>query len=491
MDIQMKNNSIFCRLAPLYLIFPLLLSACHTAPIRPGGHDALAPNDANPGYIDPTKTIFPLDGYSQSVDKWLPPDAEDAHTPVIDGATQQRYFSDLKSRYFGMGPDEKSPWNPHYIAATLKKGAEQDRDININSFLGPQSQYWGENFSVHSARWKAEIRHNADTRIDAAYQASRRGIAVRETLVRVLPTALPAYGNPRLAGQGYPFDNLQMSAIRPGTPVYVLTDSRDKRWKYVTSPTVTGWVHSEDIASVDQAFITQWGSQARTHLGAIIKNPVSIHQGGQYYFTARPGTVLPFRQESSGQFLVAVPVSGDKGSAKIRWVSLQDSEFAAMPWKMTPSHMATLMKSMSGRPYGWGNYLFHNDCSAEMRSLLMPFGIFLPRNSAAQIQAASRVVDLTGEGISARISYLREHGKPFTTLIYIPGHIMLYIGNATINGQNVPMTYQNLWGLRPADSKSRSIIGGSVFFPLLTAYPENPQLKSLVDKPQFKLGFIE
>lgn len=39
--------------------------------------------------------------------------------------------------------------------------------------------------------------------------------------------------------------------------------------------------------------------------------------------------------------------------------------------------MTVLMKSMSGRSYGWGNFDFYNDRSAEMRILMMPFGIFL------------------------------------------------------------------------------------------------------------------
>lgn len=126
-----------------------------------------------------------------------------------------------------------------------------------------------------------------------------------------------------------------------------------------------------------------------------------------------------------------------------------------------------------------------------MHSLLMPFGILLPRDSSAQIQATARIVDLSKETMNARINYLKKHGKPFTTLVYIPGHIMLYIGNTIINGQEVPMTYQNIWGLRPRNSNSRSIIGGSVFFPILTFYPQNPELVSLADKKQFKLGFIE
>ncbi|EHT97761.1 putative exported protein [Pantoea stewartii subsp. stewartii DC283] len=54
----------------------------------------------------------------------------------MDTAAQQRHFSDLKSRYFGMGAGEKSPWNPSYIASVLSKGAEGARDASIRKYLG-------------------------------------------------------------------------------------------------------------------------------------------------------------------------------------------------------------------------------------------------------------------------------------------------------------------------------------------------------------------
>ncbi|MFT8210160.1 MAG: SH3 domain-containing protein [Symbiopectobacterium sp.] len=487
----MKKTQTPDKIKPFCLILPLLLSACHTAPSKPDVNDLISPGSATSNYIDPTKSLFSMENYSQSVDKWLPPGSDSAHVPVIDAATQQRYFSALKSHLFGLGPEDRSPWNPYYITSILSKEAENVRTTNFNRFLDKDRVSWGENFRAHSFHWKENVRNNAGTAIDDVYHSSGRNIVIRETLVRGLPTADPAYDDPRQAGQGYPFDNFQISSLRAGTPIYVLADSRDKRWKYVVSPTVIGWVHSEDIVKVDQKFVTKWVSLARKNLGAFIKEQISVHEHGQYYFTARPGTVLPFKNKQPGLFLVAVPVDNGDGNAKILWVRLKDDEFVAMPWELTPVNIATVMKSMSGRPYGWGNYNFYNDCSAELHSLLMPFGIFLPRNSADQIQATSRVVDLSKENVSVRISYLNAHGKAFTTLVYIPGHIMLYIGSAVINGQYIPMTYQNIWGLRPEGVKSRSIIGGSVFFPLLPTYPENIGLTSLVDKAQFKLGFIE
>lgn len=319
----MKKSQIPEGIKPLFLIVPLLLSACHTVPPRPGFNNVTTAGHVQAVDIDSTKSLFPLGNYPQSVDKWIPP-GHGLNVPVMTTAAQQRHFSDLKSRYFGMGPGGKSPWNPSYIVSILSKGAEVARDTSIRKYLGKQSISWGENFRVHPKRWKLEVRDNAATGIDRVYHSSGRGIVVREMLVRVLPTADPAYDDPRQAGQGYPFDNLQMSSVRPGPPVYVLAVSRDRQWKYVLSPTITGWVHNEDIAEVDKKFVTEWLTLADKSLGAFIKEPVSVHERGQYYFTARPGTILPFRNRQPGFFDVTVPVRKSDGSAQIRQVRLKD-----------------------------------------------------------------------------------------------------------------------------------------------------------------------
>ncbi|WP_181941082.1 SH3 domain-containing protein, partial [Klebsiella pneumoniae] len=150
------------------------------------------------------------------------------------------------------------PWNAFYITSVLIRRVEADRDANIEKYLGEKSVSWGANFRVHTNTWKQQIRDNATTDIDRTYDPSRRGITVRETLVRLLPTIDPTYDNPGKAGQGYPFDNLQESSIHPGTPVFVLSTSNDGRWKYILSPTVKGWIYSEDIAMVDPQFVTEW-----------------------------------------------------------------------------------------------------------------------------------------------------------------------------------------------------------------------------------------
>lgn len=488
----MRNYGIVCKVRTGCFIIPFFLSACHPATHTIENNTVTVGKRYSENEIDATKSIFPMANYSQSVDRWISPGAEENNIPVIDDASQNHYFLKLKSRYFGMGEDGRSPWKPDDITAWMdgNKSVQKILDDSREDFLDTDSHSWGENFREHTAQWKEDVRNNAAVSVDSRYRSTGRAIIIRETLVRMLPTADPAFGDPRQAGQGYPFDNLQDSSIQPGTPVYVLANSKDNVWQFVASPSVEGWVRSDDIAGVDQQFISTWVSLADKKLGAFIKEPVSVQDGNRFYFTARPGTILPYKEQQSGFYLVAVPVKQNDGNAKINWVKIDKGAFTAMPWKMTPNNIAYLMKSMIGKPYGWGNYNFYNDCSAEMRSLMMPFGIFLPRNSAEQIHEG-RVVDLSKEDVSSRINYLKKNGKPFTTLVYITGHIMLYIGNTSFNGEEVPMTYQNLWGLRTRTVPGRSIIGGSAFLPVLEVYPEDPDLLSLADKEEFKLSFIE
>lgn len=123
---------------PLCLTLLLLLSACHSASVRPPPHAATASAP-----IDPTKSLFPLGNYSQSVDKWLPPGPQ-RQVAVLDDAAQQRHFSALKSHYFGMGPNEESSWNPHYIASVLSREAESHRDAAMDKYLGNDSVSWGK-----------------------------------------------------------------------------------------------------------------------------------------------------------------------------------------------------------------------------------------------------------------------------------------------------------------------------------------------------------
>ncbi|RRZ89781.1 SH3 domain-containing C40 family peptidase [Erwinia sp. 198] len=471
-------------------IFPLLIAGCDASSrnVENKQKCSLVSSVVESTPVDAKKSIFPLTRYSQEIDKWIPPSSVVSQNHLLDESAQQRHFQQLKSHYFGTGKNDGSPWNQARIDKIISSHEATDIiNDEIKNYLSDKANYYGINFRLLSPAWKNQVKANATVTLPDA--SAGRAITVRETLARALPAIDPVFSDPLVAGEGYPFDNIQVSAIRAGTPVYILSTSRDKAWKFIVTPTVVAWVKSDDVADVSDAFVADWRTLADRQLGAYIKEPVSIHDGDTFHFIARPGTILPVRQGPTG-LSVAVPVKQPDGSAQVKWLSAQKDTLAPMPLKMTPANLAVLMKSMQGKQYGWGDFNFYNDCSQELRSLLMPFGIFLPRNSAAEA-ASGRVKNLSALSPADRLAYLVKNGRPFTTLIHIDGHIMLYIGNTELDGKTVPMTYQNIWGLHTRSHEGRSIIGGAVFFPLLLSYPEDRDLLSLAAKPLFALSFIE
>nr|WP_145518358.1 SH3 domain-containing C40 family peptidase [Yersinia mollaretii] len=441
--------------------------------------------------IDQTKTVFPLQDYPQNADKWIPPTEPHYRSPFISAVRQSVYFNALMRHYFGQSRGDESPWNAFYIHPFLGDGGTAKASISahVNHYTHPDARYYGENFMQLEMAWKEQMRHLASITIPPTYLPSSRGISLKETAVRLLPTAYPAFNDPSQAGEGYPFDTLQSSAIHPGTPIYIAGTTRDKSWSFVITPTVSGWANSADIAKVDDIFIQKWTAMAKKNLGAVVNDNASfVDKAGVFRFTARTGTLLPL-STVEGKEVAAIPVSNRQGNAAIYYAPFAENTLRRVPLPPTPENMSHLMKNMQGKNYGWGDIYGFNDCSAEIRNLMLPFGIFLPRNSLAQSHSG-KSVDLSHYSTEARIEYLTQQGKAFTTLIYIEGHIMLYIGNANWAGNTVPMTYQNLWGLRPSSASSRSIIGKSVFFPLLPHYPEAPELGSLAGKDKFILTWL-
>jgi hypothetical protein len=482
-------------------------------------------------------TLFPLAAYDQNVDHWLEPDSAGYDKPFLSPADQQAHFQALYARYFGTGTSAPSPWNSAYVTMRVyrQQGADvaalQQRRIARFDNTGKSGAGigYGENFRPHDKAWTDAIARNMNVAqfTDApVYQPARRAIATTNLMVRELPTTDPSFYDHRLAGEGYPFDNLQISAVRPGTPLYVLGTSVDGAWHYVQTPDVQGWVGSDGVGMASERFVDAWRAASAKSLGAVIGAFTPVRDSrGVFRFEAPAGTLLPLVAASADRAVqggkmrasapasdvssndnetgmdanaapplpthrtVLVPARGAESEALIRTAELDDTQIAPMPLAATPRHLATLMKALIGRPYGWGNSGLYNDCSSELQSIFATFGVWLPRHSSTQM-SAGRMIDLSASTPAQRLDYLAAHGVPLRTLIYIGGHVMLYIGNTTRNGVAVPVVYQDVWGLRPADNSRRAVIGGSVILPLLERIPEDATLQSLAGTPTFQISIL-
>ena len=118
-----------------------------------------------------------------------------------------------------------------------------------------------------------------------------------------------------------------------------------------------------------------------------------------------------------------------------------------------------VINRMLGTPYGWGDSGGNRDCSGTARDLFTPFGIWLPRNSAAQAKAFPFVAfeECNGE---EKEKILISGAVPFATLLRVPGHIMVYLGE--FRGE--PCVFHSTWGIRTSRDgrEGRHIIGAAV-----------------------------
>lgn len=168
---------------------------------------------------------------------------------------------------------------------------------------------------------------------------------------------------------------------------------------------------------------------------------------------------FPLHSRSGQGFMVKVPVRDATGRAKVALAELGYLQASRMPLPLTSRSVAELADAMSGQLYGWGGMFENRDCSSTMRDLFLPFGIWLPRNSSQQAKHGGESLSLEGLDAAAKLHAIRTQGVPFASLIWLPGHIGLYLGTSD---RGEPLMLHNLWGVRtalPEGGEGRAVVG--------------------------------
>lgn len=272
--------------------------------------------------------------------------------------------------------------------------------------------------------------------------------------LRGMPTRRPAFLDFSRPGEGFPFDYWQYAAIPANTPVRVRHRSRDGNWLLVETAAVYGWLPAAQVAPVDDNIIRQFAAAPWL---AVIRDHVALTaQGGQVLATASLGSLWP----SAGGDEVWLAFRRQDGQAGLRPVTMPDASAAPFPLALTPRNLAALGNRLLGQPYGWGGVFGDRDCSATLQDLFRPFGIYLPRNSAWQARSG-RMIPLAELAVGEREAAIRRLGVPWLTLVWMKGHIMLYVGA----WQGKVAVLHTLWGLKTrswAGRVGRRLIGRTI-----------------------------
>ena len=335
------------------------------------------------------------------------------------------------------------PW--HMSKASIKPKAFRNTFGKARGFDGVQP--WT------TARWEA-LKRNADI---AQYPSRKTpAITVRHTNLRELPTHSPRFSKPTPDPAADPFDYFQYSSLALGTPLFITHATRDRQWYFVENPIAGGWVPAADVAPVDGMFVDRY---ERGRYAAVIRDQVALtSERGESLGRVHIGALFPVAGTAGDNIIIHVPVREASGQAGLTRVTLTDADAVIKPLPVMPKLMAVIGNGMMGQPYGWGGMHENRDCSSTLRDLFTPFGIWLPRNSAAQARSG-RFMALDTLTPESKEQTILSEGTPFMTLLWMRGHVGLYVGKY----KNRAAFFHNVWGVRVEDGDDdRHVIGRCV-----------------------------
>ena len=337
-------------------------------------------------------------------------------------AKQKRLDREFNKKYF-------KPWDLHKLDIPKKDFGWETRFIT-------KKKIYRENGKVIPSYVYKKWIHNAQ--MHKVNSKGYKAITTRHTNVKALPTDTAFYRDPKRVGEGFPFDYNQNSALHINVPLFISHFSKDKRWAFVRASYSFGWIKVKDLALVDRTFIKNFktGNYAITvkdnlRLYNEKKRPVSI---------VKLGTLFPIAKD--GRYLTAK--TGALGRSTLKKVRVaQKGIIAQKPLPFTPRNVAKIAKEFYGEPYGWGGGYECRDCSATTKDFLAPFGIFLRRNSSKQAQDG-HTVNIRGIAKNQKKKKIIQKAEPFRSLLYVPGHIVLYLGHY----KGEPVIMHTYWGIR-------------------------------------------
>lgn len=349
--------------------------------------------------------------------------------------------------------DHFSPWHRSWPANDANKVFK-----GLNNY--DSERMHGETRQLRSPAWLQGMREQS---LEGEYPNARlRALTVVNTSMRVLPTVEPAFLDFNQAGEGYPFDYLQNSAVWAQTPLFVSHFSADGAWALCESRFAYGWIPLRDIAMVDDDFAESF---EQLDLMTFTSDRIPLYDDfGLFRFRGRVGMLLPFISKEDKAYHALIAVRDALGRAVLASTSVAQCDGAEFPLAPTATNLAALGRDLMGQPYGWGGMYGHRDCSATLMDMFAALGVALPRNSSQQARAGY-FVSLDGLDDQEKAERILEQGRPWQTLLWKPGHIMLYLGQY----QGRPVALHTTWGLktRVGDREGRHFIGATVITSLL------------------------
>ncbi|MDR2081897.1 MAG: SH3 domain-containing protein [Campylobacteraceae bacterium] len=336
--------------------------------------------------------------------------------------------------------------------------------------------FTGENRLDVSNETLQKIKEQANF---AAYgSVLQYAITTHESHLRVLPTDKPLFVKKANDESGYPFDYAQNSLLGIMQPLLISHYSKDFAWAFVESAFAAGWVKTSEIALIDEQLTVKIKNADKI---VITKDNAPLYfENGLFAHYIKMGATLPLLNSDGENYKAFIVISDASKNAKEAVVTVNKEYAAPFPLEFNEKNVKKAVNELLGENYGWGGLYNNRDCSAMTKDFFSLFGIWLSRNSRAQKNTAV-YLDISNLTVAQKEEMLTEFGVPYLTLVYMPGHIMLYIGEN--DGRALIM--HNIWALTNSKNK-KFLIGKSIVSDLFIGknLPDMEEKNLLIGKIQ-------
>jgi len=342
---------------------------------------------------------------------------------------------------------------------------------------------YNNRYHKNSKAWIHQIvvnmQLNAFPNINCKKSDLCHGIAVKNTMIRAIPTLSASYKKLTEPGQAYPFDHIQESNLWMGTPVMVLQQTKNHHWLLIKGPGLLGWVKANSIAYTSKQFMQQWRAHPMVTpilRDATIDHNLTMHFPKKIYL----GSFFPYVKENPYNYEVLLPIANAAHQAVTRTYHVSDDFVTKWPLTPTPQNFNRIINQLLGMTYGWGGMGYDTDCSGTLRRLFGAFGVWLPRNSKSQLNFAGHIYPLSLDkySVAQRKAILLGATKsnlpklkPYLTLIGFGGehdnigHVTLYLGEYPQKHPKYIVLFQSVWGdsiMQGKKNVGRAIFGKAV-----------------------------
>lgn len=321
----------------------------------------------------------------------------------------------------------------------IRKASFQ-RQINRTFRLFLREPYLNSSLKIIPRKEINDLKNNAKPSVAGNYLRIKYALTTNYTDVRLLPSNESFLYNK----ETFDIDRSQVAGLDIGEPIIVISQTRDKKWNYIVSCVAEGWIKADDCAYTDYNTISKWINKKNFIVVTETKTDLFLdEQMCEYHDYVRMGATFPLIKECNETYCVDFPKANKQNKLFFdkAYILKANANKGYLPY--TQRNILNIAFQHLNSPYSWGGQDGEQDCSTFIRQIFSCFGLLLPRNSSSQIRCGVHPVRIdVKDPIEVKSKKIIDNAVEAISLLTLPGHIMLYIGNEN----NTPYVIHAIWG---------------------------------------------